>query len=517
MPEEPSALQPSAATPGGSDTPMPQTAGEFAALTGIPEFRRMLERYEQRSGIKLQIFNVQGAPLTEVEAPPPYCAFLQEHRDCPLYFQKDYLKISTEGTRPCVASVGHLAAPVFDHRGQQVATVVSQALRFGRNAVEPLSQKAFQHKIFPDDFINAANAVKEAPAAGNQLFIGEFLSMGLQLLTEAQARERLSGALAALQSKVAQSDAQTLSQHVVEAALQLGGGDYGLVVVFDDQGQELSMGYDQPNPDHLVESKRRLLEGVAEWVRHAERYVIVPDVAASAWCRYLTGETIDGGSIVGVPLASGGKNIGAIVVAFDNPRADLNGPRESLQQFAEQALHAIVLGRKLMQSDQSVLLDPATGVYNERYLDDLLEKEISRAARASRDLSIVLFSVEGYADLGRRLGEDLAARVLREMTALIRSKTRRVNSLARRAGADFCLVVPEASRSVAARMTEALRRAVEDHPFSTPGGDEILRLRVDVGFATSEEGRDDKLALLEKAQASLKQARAERKGAPRPV
>jgi hypothetical protein len=55
---------------------------------------------------------------------------------------------------------------------------------------------------------------------------------------------------------------------------------------------------------------------------------------------------------------------------------------------------------------------------------------------------------------------------------------------------------------------------VQDHPFSTPGGDEILRLKVDVGFATSEQGHDDREGLLEKARTSLRQARAERLGAP---
>jgi len=489
---------------------MPQTAGELAALTALPEFKRLLERYLERTGIRLQIFNLQGVPLTDVEDPPRYCAYLQEHRDCPLYFQKDYLKGNTERITPCVASVGHLVAPLLDPHGNQIATVVSQALRFGRNAIEPLSQKAFQHKIFPDDFINAANAVKEAPTRESKLLIGDLISMGLQLFAQAHATQRMTQVLGTLQERVAQADVETLCQHVVEAALELTGGDYGLVVLFDDQGQELSTGYDQPNPDHLLESKRRLLEGVAEWVRHADRHVIVPDVATSAWCRYLTGEVIDGGSIVGVPVAAGGQSIGAVVVAFDKPRPELNEPLEVMRQFVTQGVYALVMGRKLLQQEQGALLDPRTGAYNERFLDDLLDKELSRAARAKRDLSIILFSPAEHADLNRRFGDALANRLLREMTALIRSKTRRVNTLARLTTDEFCLVVPEGDRPTAARMAESLRRVVQDHPFSTPGGDEIVRLRVDTGFATSEGGKENKVKLLETARLGLKQARAER-------
>jgi diguanylate cyclase (GGDEF)-like protein len=511
MPSEPS--HPSSSDAEAPKGATPQTAGELAALTAIPEFRRLLERYQERTGIKLQIFNLQGIPLTDVETPPRYCAFLQEHRDCPLYFQQGYLRADAEGIKPCVASVGHLVAPILDKRGQQVATVVSQALRFGRNPIEPLSQKAFQHKIFPDDFINAANAIKEAPSQGPHLLIGELLSMGLELLSQAQTKERVTAALASLQEKVVQADVNMLCQHLVEAALALTGGDYGLVVVFDDQGEELSTGYDQPNPDHLVESKRRLLEGVAEWVRHADRHVTVPDVATSAWCRYLTGEAIDGGSIVGVPLAAGGKNIGAVVVAFDNPRAELETAVQSLQEFVVQGAYAVVMGRKLLQSEQAVMLDPETGVFNARYLDDLLEREISRASRAGGDVSVVLFQLEGLAEISTRLGGDIAARLLREAAALIRSKTRRVNTLARLGPQEFCLVVPEAGRPVAARLAESLRRVLQDHPFSTPGGDEILRLQADVGFATSELGKENKVTLLEKARAGVAQARTERRAA----
>jgi diguanylate cyclase (GGDEF)-like protein len=128
-------------------------------------------------------------------------------------------------------------------------------------------------------------------------------------------------------------------------------------------------------------------------------------------------------------------------------------------------------------------------------------------------VSVVLFHLEGLAEISARLGSDIAARLLREATALIRSKTRRVNTLARLGPQEFCLVVPEAGRPVAARLAESLRRVVQDHPFSTPGGDEILRLHVDVGFATSELGKENKVSLLEKARAGVAQARTERRAA----
>src|SRR2546430_11458154 len=133
-----------------------------------------------------------------------------------------------------------------------------------------------------------------------------------------QAAERVGHTLRRLQAQVAESNSQMLSQHVVDAILYLTRADYALVLMLDDSGADLAWGYDQPAPDRLVEAKRRLLEGIAEWVRHADRSVSVPDISKSAWSRYLTEDVVKEGSIVGVPITEqkGKGTVGAIVVGF---------------------------------------------------------------------------------------------------------------------------------------------------------------------------------------------------------
>src|SRR2546423_9496295 len=154
--------------------------------------------------------------------------------------------------------------------------------------------------------------------------------------------------------------------------------------MLDDSGADLASGYDQLAPDLLVEATRRLLEGIAEWVRHADRSVSVPDISKSAWSRYLTDDVVKEGSIVGVPITEqkGGGTFGAIVVGFDRPRDDLEEPLAALESFVSDGLYALMMGRKLIQAEKLALLDAQSGAFSPAFLEELLEKEISLPPRA---------------------------------------------------------------------------------------------------------------------------------------
>src|SRR5204863_379389 len=301
-------------------------------------------------------------------------------------------------------------------------------------------------KIFPDELIQAADAVQEHDAE-KLLGAGELVSVGVAPLAEMQAKERVSHALRRLQSEIAESNAQMLSQHIVDAVLYLTRADYALVLMMDDNGSDLASGYDQPVPDALVEAKRRLVEGIAEWVKHADRTVTVPDISKSAWSRYLTDDAVKTGSIVGVPIPEqrGTSTFGAIVVGFDRARAELEEPLTAMQSFVTEGLYALVIGRKLIQAEQLALLDTQSGAYSQRFLEDLLENEISRASRHNHDLAVVLFEIETYEVLRGKYGEAGLGRILREFVGVSRrpegapsqSGVRFVKWDARTAGGDW--------------------------------------------------------------------------------
>src|SRR5207247_1438378 len=163
---------------------------------------------------------------------------------CPLYFDREFLRRPTETMAVCCAGVGHFVAPIRDEKEEQIGAVVSPAVKFAPNEVEPLAELSFRLKVLPDELLQAAEAVRR-----------------------------------------------------------------------------LASGFDSPLTQTQVEARRRLTAGVAEWVRHADRAVTVPDIGKSAWCRYLTDDEVQTGSVLGlpIPVADAKATFGAIVVGWDRP------------------------------------------------------------------------------------------------------------------------------------------------------------------------------------------------------
>jgi len=486
--------------------------GELDALIGSPEFGRIQDRFQSSTGLRLQGFDMEARPLTPVEEYPRYCRLLQDRKACPLYDDREFLRREEATIGVCCAGVGHFLAPVRNEKQEQIGLVVGPAMKFDANPVEPLAELAFKLKIFPDELIQAADAVQPQDKE-RVLGAGELVSVGLNLLAEMQGRARVTHALRVLEARIAESNAQMLCQHIVEAALSLTRADYALVLLMDEVGGELASAFDQPEGDHRVEAKRRLLEGIAEWVKHAERSVTVPDISKSAWCRHLTTDAVEEGSVLGLPIAvaDGGRTFGAIAVGYNMPRVDLEDPLKAVTALVAEGLHAIVMGRKLIQAEESTLMDSQSGAYNERYLDELLDREISRAARYGHNLALVLIDIDAFEPLRGKYGEEGLGRILRELVAVVQAKTRKINSLTRVRDGRFCLVIPEADRAVAATTGDRLRRLLEEHPFAVDAAGEIIRLGINVGVAASEKGKDDRAALLQQAEESLAQALTQRR------
>src|SRR3979411_1930737 len=178
--------------------------GELGVLVSSPEFARMADRLQASTGLKLQVFDLDAHPLTPVEDYPRYCRLLQERKLCPLYNDPQFLKRDEETMGVCKAGVGHFLAPVRREQEVQSGPVLSPAVKFAPNSVEELAELAFQLRIFPDDLIQAADAVQEQDAE-KLLGAGERVSVGLKLLAEMQAAARVGTTLRRLPAQIAEA------------------------------------------------------------------------------------------------------------------------------------------------------------------------------------------------------------------------------------------------------------------------------------------------------------------------
>src|SRR5205807_9490382 len=111
------------------------------------------------------------------------------------------------------------------------------------------------------------------------------------------------------------------------------------------------------------------------------------------------------------------------------------------------------------------ITDGLTHVANKRHFLDFLDREIARAVRHGRPLSLVLFDVDHFKRVNDEYGHLAGDRVLQGIATVVGRQVRRDELLARYGGEEFAVVLPETSADAAAQFCERIRGEVERETF----------------------------------------------------
>ncbi len=116
-------------------------------------------------------------------------------------------------------------------------------------------------------------------------------------------------------------------------------------------------------------------------------------------------------------------------------------------------------------------LDGLTEIYNHRYFQDFLSKEISRSQRLENQFALILSDIDNFKKFNDFYGHQAGDHILREVATLCSGLIREYDLMARYGGEEFVFVLPETGEEDAAAVAEKLRVAIEQHPFSHDGED----------------------------------------------
>lgn len=150
--------------------------------------------------------------------------------------------------------------------------------------------------------------------------------------------------------------------------------------------------------------------------------------------------------------------------------------------------------------------DALTELYNRRHFIEMADKEIARAMRHQRPLSLCIVDVDLFKPVNDRYGHISGDEVLRQIAGLLRGHARSDDLAARIGGEEFALLLSECDATAAIAFAERLREAVAGAVF-TPGG-EAQRITISIGIAELAPARADRPALMAAADAALYRAKS---------
>jgi diguanylate cyclase (GGDEF)-like protein len=163
-----------------------------------------------------------------------------------------------------------------------------------------------------------------------------------------------------------------------------------------------------------------------------------------------------------VPLIAQGVAVGVLHLrtSGDEPPFDPNQQRlaSRIAEYTALALTNLNLRDKLRSQ---AIRDPLTGLFNRRYMEETLEREIRRANRHNTSVGVILFDIDRMKPINDGFGHDAGDVLLRALGELMLRTFRGEDVACRYGGDEFTIVLPEASLADVWRRAEQFREAVK--------------------------------------------------------
>jgi diguanylate cyclase (GGDEF)-like protein len=162
------------------------------------------------------------------------------------------------------------------------------------------------------------------------------------------------------------------------------------------------------------------------------------------------------------------------------------------------------LEEKTRELELQATRDNLTGLFNRRYADAFLERQLERCKRERRALTVALADIDFFKRVNDQYSHSTGDAVLRRVAAVLRERCRGGDVLARYGGEEFLLCFPDTNAREASLVCELLRSAVERGNWAQLG----LAAGVTISFGIAEYRADASVEpLLNRADIRLYEAK----------
>lgn len=177
-----------------------------------------------------------------------------------------------------------------------------------------------------------------------------------------------------------------------------------------------------------------------------------------------------------------------------------------LLQFSTMFGFVLMLDYRLVgELDKLASLDPLTGAFNRRRLEEEASRLQARSIRTGDPMTVVMIDVDHFKKVNDRYGHQVGDEVLRHVAKTIGMAIREDDYFARYGGEEFCILLPTTTEDAAYVLGERLRQLYADNAFLFNG--QRLRSTISIGIADSVDvGAEFKL-LIQAADKALYQAK----------
>lgn len=210
---------------------------------------------------------------------------------------------------------------------------------------------------------------------------------------------------------------------------------------------------------------------------------IMPDVKQSLVDEILVDKSIR--SIIIIPLYSRENPFGVFCV-FSSREELAESETDFLSMFAQQIELAITIADLFEKVKEQAITDGLTGLYNRRYFEEYLKKEVTRAKRINQPFSIIGIDLDFLKSINDKYGHAYGDLAIKSIAQVLMANARSIDTAARMGGEEFNIILPGVTSEGAMIAAERIRKAIENTELDTIG-----HITASIGVATFLEHSDN--------------------------
>jgi diguanylate cyclase (GGDEF)-like protein len=287
--------------------------------------------------------------------------------------------------------------------------------------------------------------------------------------------------------------------------------EYCLMMVEEGSGKLTIRASHGMSEDIIANVNVSVGEGISGKAARTGEIIVIKDISSEKDFFYYQGSNLKGGSFLGVPLKlKSGEVIGVINAHKPKPNQFTESDVRLFKAVAEQVSISLDNALTYQRTRELTNRDDLTSLYNRRYFFERFDKEVERADRYERVLSVLMLDIDHFKNYNDTFGHLKGDDLLVELSHILEHNMRKADVIARYGGEEFLVLLPETDKEAAVVAAEKIRTAVEKHDFhGNNAGMEPGKITITIGVSSMPGDATDALELLDRADRALYYGKAQ--------